>query len=155
MIPTPDVGESRLDTDIRLDQPGDLLQRVTESALVLSTAGWSVWIPIDGFDHLHRFERFPARRHEPRIGRRRVHRLEDGGHFFISRFELLEVVDCHGLAVATERTWQLGADGNRAKGRHAWLGGEGAIEPTVFARLSGRSGFHEVLSIEMRACRIR
>src|SRR5262252_7735312 len=151
MIPTSDICESRFNTSIGFDEPRDLLEGITESTLILSAVGWSVWVPIDRLDHLHRFERFLARSHQPRIGRRRVHGFQNGRHFFISGVELLQVVDCYGLMVAAKRPRQLGTDGNRAKGRRARIERKGTIEPTVLARFAGRSRFHEVLSIKMRA----
>ena len=56
MIPAADIGERRLDADVRLDQARDLLQAAAELAAVLRAVGGRVRALVDRLDHLDRVE---------------------------------------------------------------------------------------------------
>ena len=62
MIPTADIGKRRFDTNVRFDEPRDLLQAAAEVITrILRAVGGSIRNPIDRLDYLHCFERLFAR----------------------------------------------------------------------------------------------
>src|SRR5262245_35965544 len=56
MIPSPDFRKGGFQTCIRFDESGDLSHSVTEFSLILGAIWRAVGSPIDGLDHLYRFE---------------------------------------------------------------------------------------------------
>ena len=151
MIPAADIGERHFNSHIRLDQPRDLPQALTECAARI-IGPRLIRLLLDRLQKLHGVKCLAAGPVENFVRRARVHGLKHFRRAFIAHLKTVQTLDGDGVVATAHGARQYGSHGHGANRRERLRRGrQRAIEPTVIGSLTaGRPGFHVVLRIEMR-----
>src|SRR5579864_1338396 len=123
MIPSTDVGEGDLHTEIRLDELRQLAQAVAETALgIVGSRSWCVFSGIGRSQHLHSVKRLLASTVEDAVRRVIVHGFKSagGGRSFgiaTADGEVADVVHGDGRLGTAENAWKRWTQRNCAESR--------------------------------------